>query len=55
MNNFQIIGQQEAATVYGGLSDKTLRELMNLLGKLLGAAFKYLYDLLTNKEEPQSC
>ncbi len=54
MKNFQTINESEACSVYGGLSDRTLRELMNLLGKLLGAAFKYLYDLLTSDGEPQT-
>ena len=54
MNNFYIIEERQASTIYGGLSEQTIRELMYLLGKLLGAAAKYLYDLFTSDGEPET-
>lgn len=54
MKNFEIISDKEAMSIYGGLSDKTLRELMNLIGKLLGAGLRYLLDLLRDKSGPQT-
>lgn len=54
MERFVVIGQYQACTVLGGtksVEDKVAR----MLGRLVGAALKALYDLLTGKlKEPQA-
>ena len=46
MKYFHTIEEGEAMKVYGGLSDRALRELMELIGDLLGAGLTSFVDWL---------
>lgn len=54
MNSFVTLEREQACSVFGGAggSDKNLARM---LGRLVGAALRALYDIITNKkEEPQA-
>ena len=54
MKYFHTIEECEAMKVYGGLSDRALRELMELIGELLGAGLKYFLDWLNSQRKPKT-
>ena len=54
MKYFHTIEEGEAMKVYGGLSDRALRELMELIGELLGAGLKYFLDWLNSQRKPKT-
>ncbi len=52
MNNFITLDRCQACSVTGGAGNKEGR-FARMLGRLVGAALRALYDLITSKKDPQ--
>lgn len=53
MEQFIIIGRPQACSVIGGVASSEGR-VVRMLGRLVGAALRAIYDLLTMDRRPQA-
>lgn len=53
MENFDIVGREQACIVAGGRSQEVGR-FIRLLGRLIGRIARAVYDLFDGKGEPQA-
>lgn len=54
MESFLIVRNCEAVTIIGGKTNDPTEDLIVLIGKLLGSALRYLYDLLKGENKPKT-